>query len=128
MNDVYISKNFKLWEFQCKDGSCLVKVDEGLVEKLQQLRDHFKKPIIINSGYRTESYNKRIGGAKKSQHVLGKACDVRIDGVEIKDIAEKAIELGFTGIGIYEKKGFCHLDVRDRVVNSVGRRYDIWSL
>lgn len=110
MNNIQISNNFKLKEFQCKDGSQLVKIDSQLLQKLQKLRDSICKPIIINSGYRTESYNKKVGGAKKSYHMQGKAVDIRVNGMKPKEIAKIAEKKGFTGIGIY--KNFTHLDIR----------------
>lgn len=110
MNNIQISNNFKLKEFQCKDGSQLVKIDSELLHKLQKLRDSMGKPVIINSGYRTPEYNKTVGGAKKSYHMQGKAVDIRINGLKPEEIAKIAEKTGFTGIGIY--KSFTHLDIR----------------
>jgi uncharacterized protein YcbK (DUF882 family) len=115
MNNIKISNNFNLQEFQCKDGSCMVKVDERLLEKLQQLRDRFNKPIQIVSAYRTPDYNKKVGGAAKSQHMEGKAADIKINGVTPMQVALEAVKLGFHGIGVYTHDGnyFTHVDVRD---------------
>jgi len=44
-----------------------------LANNLQVLRNHLGKSISINSGYRSPSHNKKIGGAKASQHLLGTA-------------------------------------------------------
>jgi zinc D-Ala-D-Ala carboxypeptidase len=110
MNNVRISTNFKLYEFECKDGSHLVKVDENLVEKIQKLRDYLGKPIIVVSGYRTPEYNKLIGGAPKSQHMQGKAADIKVTGVSPYEVAKAAKTIGFNGIGIYPT--FTHIDVR----------------
>ena len=110
MNNIQISKNFKLKEFQCKDGSQLVKIDSELLHKLQKLRDSIGKPIIINSGYRTPEYNKKVGGAKNSHHMKGQAVDIRISGLKPEEIAKIAEKVGFTGIGIY--RNFTHLDIR----------------
>lgn len=110
MNNIQISKNFKLKEFQCKDGSQLVKLDSQLLHKLQQLRDVIGKPIIINSGYRTKEYNKRVGGSPNSQHLKGKAADIKVKGISPEELARKAQEVGFDGIGIY--KTFIHVDTR----------------
>lgn len=112
MNNIQVSKNFKLREFQCKDGSQLVKVDSQLLNKLQQLRDLIKKPIIITSGYRAPAYNKRVGGASGSQHLLGKAADIKVSGISQNQLAKLAEQVGFNGIGIY--KTFVHVDVRFR--------------
>ena len=107
-----LSANFKVSEFACKDGSDTVFIDTELVDILQKIRDKFGKPVIINSAFRNDSYNNKIGGAKYSQHQYGKAADIRIDGVTPKDIASFAetllVETG--GIGIYNT--FVHIDVR----------------
>lgn len=42
---------------------------------LEPIRKKYNKPIIITSGYRSDQLNKRIGGAKNSDHVYGQACD-----------------------------------------------------
>ena len=110
MNNFKISKNFKLREFQCKDNSCLVKVDSKLLDKLQKLRDRIKKPIIINSGFRTEEWNKKVGGSPRSQHLQGKAVDIMVYGMKPTELAKYAEEIGFDGIGTY--KNFIHVDVR----------------
>lgn len=97
-------------EFECKDGTHTVKLDSSLLYKLQKLRDEIGKPIIVTSGYRTKEYNNKIGGAKNSQHMLGKAADIKINGLSPDEIAIIAEKIGFGGIGIY--KTFVHLDVR----------------
>ena len=48
-----ISNNFSVCEFACKDGNDKVLIDTDLVQILQKIRDHFLKPIVVNSGYRT---------------------------------------------------------------------------
>jgi len=47
---------------------------------LQPVRDHFGKPVAINSGFRSRELNKAIGGAKDSQHMRGEAADIRVIG------------------------------------------------
>lgn len=52
-----------------------------LAEKIfQPIREHFGVPIYISSGYRSAALNKKIGGAKNSQHCLGQAIDIDMDG------------------------------------------------
>ena len=97
-------------EFECKNGTHTVKLDSLLLYKLQKLRDTTERPIIVTSGYRTKEYNKKVGGSPKSQHMLGKAVDIKINGLTPDEIAIKAEKIGFGGIGIY--KTFVHLDVR----------------
>lgn len=114
MNNLNVSKNFKLYEFECPDGSHLVKVHSKLVLLLQMLRDAIGKPINVISGYRSYPYNKVIGGAPKSQHLDGKAADISVVGMDAKTLAILAENMGFTGIGIYTHNGnnFVHCDIR----------------
>jgi zinc D-Ala-D-Ala carboxypeptidase len=52
-----------------------------LAEKIfQPIRDHFGVPIHVSSGYRSAALNKKIGGAKNSQHLTGEAMDIDMDG------------------------------------------------
>ena len=56
-------------------------------EIAQPLRDHFGKPVRINSGYPSPALNEAIGGSKKSQHSKGEALDLEIDGVSNMEVA-----------------------------------------
>lgn len=47
---------------------------------LQPLRDHMKQSIRVNSGYRSEELNKKVGGSKTSQHRKGEAADISCNG------------------------------------------------
>lgn len=108
-----VSKNFKVKEFACKDGSDPIFISPDLVEVLQKIRDHFGKAVTINSAYRTPTHNKKEGGATHSQHLYGTAVDIRISGVTPKQVADYAEKLlsGRGGIGIYSN--FTHVDVRE---------------
>ena len=77
-----LSKNFCAYEFACNDKSDEFKVATELVETLQQIRDHFGKPVLISSAYRTPAYNISIGGSSRSQHCLGTAADIHIAGID----------------------------------------------
>lgn len=107
-----LSPHFKVREFACSDGTDTVFVSPALVEVLEKVRTHFGKPVTINSGYRTETKNKSVGGAAYSQHKYGLAADIHIDGVTPKQIASYVETLlpNTGGIGIY--KTFTHIDVR----------------
>ena len=109
---ISLSPHFKVWEFACHDGSDTVFVSPALVEVLEKIRVHFGKPVIVSSGYRTESHNEKSGGAAYSRHKYGMAADITISGVAPADIAAYAETLlsGRGGIGIYRR--FCHVDVR----------------
>jgi len=106
-----VSPNFKIKEFKCKDGSDEILLDSSFViEKLQAIRDHFGKPVIINSAYRTPEYNKKVGGATNSYHMKGMAFDIRITGIELDDICKFAQSIGVLGIIRYNS--FVHVDAR----------------
>ena len=109
---INISGDFKVKEFACKDGSDKVLVDDGLVELLQMIRDHFQKPVFISSAYRTERHNRAVGGSPRSQHLLGKAADIVVSGVLPLEVAQYAEFLldGYGGVGLYNN--FTHVDVR----------------
>lgn len=65
------------------------------IENLKQLadnifepiREHFKSPIYISSGYRSQALNSAIGGSMNSQHSRGMAIDIDMDGTSIKNSA-----------------------------------------
>lgn len=116
-----LTTNFTKQEFECRDGSAMPsEVLENvklLAKELQVLRDFVGKKITINSGYRSKAYNATLKGASpKSQHLLGKAADIVIEGMTPKQVAaaiEKLIADGKMkqgGIGVY--KTFTHYDIR----------------
>tara|TARA_Y100001963_G_scaffold76935_1_gene106681 strand:- start:8378 stop:8848 length:471 start_codon:yes stop_codon:yes gene_type:complete len=54
---------------------------------LQPIRDHYKKPVRITSGYRSPDLCEAIGSSKSSQHAKGQAADFEITGVDNFDLA-----------------------------------------
>ena len=110
MNDLQVSENFRLREFECKDGSHQVVLHSELLRRLQDLRSALGRPVYITSGYRNREHNARVGGSPNSYHLRGMAADIRVPGVNTRDLAAAAREAGFRGIGIYNS--FVHVDVR----------------
>ena len=113
-----LSTNFKSTEFDCHGSGCCTqtKVDDKLVQYLQQIRNHFGKPVNVSSGYRCETHNKNIGGATGSRHSKGQAADIYISGVTPAEIAKYAESIGILGIGLYETDAdghFVHVDTRE---------------
>jgi len=118
-----VSANFYLDEFDCKDGtpvpvSLVANVEELAREVLQRIRDKWKAPLLITSGYRTLSWNRAVGGAKSSTHLDATGCDVR--PVYLSDVHKlhelvlamwKGRELPALG-GLGEYKSWIHCDTR----------------
>lgn len=112
--NLYIMQNFKVKEFACRDGSDVIIIDGRLVSFLQKAREHFGVPVIITSAYRTESYNRKVGGAKNSYHVKGQAADHHAKGkVDLFELAGFYESIGCLGIIVYPNSGFLHIDTRE---------------
>lgn len=108
----YISKNFRVREFRCQDGSDVVFIESDLVDILQKIRDHFGKAVTITSAFRTASHNKKVGGATYSQHCYGKAADIKVSEVAPSKVAEYVETLMPNTGGIGRYSTFTHVDVR----------------
>lgn len=107
-----LSKHFNESEFQCKCCG-VVKIDQVLVDKLEQVRVIYNKPMNILSGYRCPHHNAEVGGVDNSYHMKGMAADISCDTNTNRYFLLKAImEVGFNRIGIY-KQGFIHVDIGD---------------
>ena len=110
-----IGQHFKVREFACKDGSQAVFIDSYLVSILDILRNRVGKPVIVNSGYRTPTRNKEVGGAKYSYHIRGMAADIRVNGMSAKEIANELntiVPPDECGIIVY--KSWVHIDTRTK--------------
>jgi len=107
-----ISPHFDREEFQCPDGCGFDTVDSKLIDILELLRQAFSSPVTITSGCRCDAHNKVVGGGKHSQHKLGRAADVVVEGVPATVVQEWFLDnYPFTfGMGRYED--FTHLDSR----------------
>ena len=115
-----LTKNFSLHEFKCRDGSDVPEEHmdnvRELAENLQVLRDHIQKPITVISGYRSPKYNKKIDGAKRSQHLLAKAGDLIVKGMSPDEVKAEIVQLikegkmKKGGVSLYTY--FTHYDVR----------------
>lgn len=117
-----MTEHFSREEFRSKDGAFFPKYAQEnlqvLAEQLEVIREHFNAPVTINSGYRSEAHNAKIGGEPNSQHLLGKAADIVVEGISPDDVADaieflidsKMIKQG--GLGRYTT--FTHYDIRGK--------------
>lgn len=111
-----MNKYFKRKEFACKCGECgFDAVDAELLDLATVIREHFGRPMTITSACRCEAYNKKVGGASKSQHRLGKAIDFNIKDLspqEVQKVLDEIFPKDKYGLGY--GKTFTHIDVRDK--------------
>lgn len=111
-----ISTNFKTHEFHCHGNGCCqeTQIDTELVKILQKVRDHFGKPVHINSAYRCPTHNSRVGSGWNSQHRYGRAADFYVEGVAPLEVAKYLESIGVKGLGLYEGNdgNFVHADTR----------------
>lgn len=124
------TKNFTLNEMRCKDGT-FPKDMAPLIKhanRMQALRDWYRKPMIVNSWYRSPSHNAKVGGVKNSRHLTGEACDISLPKEFHTFTAARKQEWvynmstkwhkicgGGGGFGIYDT--FMHIDSRPNYTN-----------
>jgi len=127
MKPYFLTRNFQYKEFWSSDIKLGFKSIEPpvrlfdniliMANELQKVRDYIESPIIITSGYRTPVWNAYVGGVKKSYHLYGKACDIKVIGIPLQDLAiYVAFLTSFRGYGINLAKGFLHIDMRPQLM------------
>ena len=104
-------KYFKLEEFDSPDEPGSGKhMHKEILHMLDAVRKDYGKPIKINSGYRTEIRNKKIGGVADSSHLKGLAADISCgNSFDRFKLLNLLLEVGFNRIGI--AKSFIHVDI-----------------
>jgi zinc D-Ala-D-Ala carboxypeptidase len=95
-----LSANFTLKELTKSDTATRLNLDNNpdettienlkllCQEVLQPIREHFGKSVTVNSGFRSPESNAAVGGSKTSDHCLGRAADIEIDGVPNPELAQ----------------------------------------
>ena len=84
IKDIQLSPHFRLSEFlnlgkypdNIPSMQAMVNMTYGCLTLLEPARQ-LVGPLIINSGYRNEEVNRKVGGVKSSQHLTGQAADIR---------------------------------------------------
>ncbi|MBX3597156.1 MAG: DUF882 domain-containing protein [Rhizobiaceae bacterium] len=91
------------------DVACL---KPSLVRVLRTIERRFGKRVVITSGYRSPTYNRRVRGARNSQHMYCAAADVVVPGVSKFELASFARSMkGRGGVGTYCHTDAVHIDV-----------------
>jgi uncharacterized protein YcbK (DUF882 family) len=70
------------------DAPVIDKLRTLCMNVLEPIREHFNRPIFINSGFRCLRLNRAIGSKDNSQHLKGEAADIEIPGLDNRDLAE----------------------------------------
>lgn len=110
-----MAKYFSEDEMVCKccgEGADLI--NPVLLEKLDALREKWGAPIWVSCMYRCYFHNLEVGSFPGSQHELGNAADIYVDG-DWYDFRDCVLESElFTGVGEYPpgEGEFIHVDVR----------------
>jgi uncharacterized protein YcbK (DUF882 family) len=96
-------------------------IDVGLLDLLHRLGATLQTsaPYHIISGYRSPVTNASLranggthtGVASKSLHMVGKAIDIRVPDVPLKELRQAAVSLKGGGVGYYPDLNFVHVDV-----------------
>lgn len=114
LNDALVAINHFLRDFRTGDEA---DMDPELLDLLHTVYSETgsRGQFEIISAYRSPKTNQMLrsrsnGVAKRSQHLLGKAIDVRLTDVPIETIRKVAYDLGVGGIGFYSRSNFVHLD------------------
>ena len=81
---------------------------------LEQVRAVIKKPIIINSAFRSKAVNDAVGSKDTSQHRIGCAADIRVPGMTPKEVVETIMktDIGYDQL-IREFDSWTHISVPD---------------
>lgn len=94
-----------------------IKVDSNLVRKFYDIQNEFGRPLKIVWGFRDQKTNRKIGGAKNSAHLYGKALDIVLDSAskeDIKRLIRISSNLGILGIGVYRDSRTIHIDIDEK--------------
>lgn len=113
MEMVMATNYFAPSELLCKCGraSCDAPkvVTTDLLSKLNQLREKFGGPIIVNDALRCARHNAEVGGVNDSEHMTGQAADLRVDNsTDRLKLVKAAVEI-FNRVGV--GKTFLHVGV-----------------
>ncbi|MCY0095155.1 YcbK family protein [Hoeflea ulvae] len=83
-----------------------------LVRVLKTIEGHYKRPVVVTSGYRSPKHNRRVGGASGSRHTSCEAADIQVEGVSKWQLAKYLRTMpGRGGVGTYCHTESVHIDI-----------------
>lgn len=110
------TKNFKVSEFTCKCGCGTNNIDQRVINIAQKIREEVGEAVRVNSGYRCEKHNARVGGIKGSFHTKGLAADLSssVGAIKLFEAVKKLKDAGqlqdLEYCILYKRKNFIHID------------------
>ncbi len=94
------------------DGVDVACLKPALVRVLKQVEHHYGRNVVITSGYRSPSRNKKARGAENSLHMYCSAADIQIEGVSKWELASYLRSMsGRGGVGTYCYTQSVHIDI-----------------
>jgi uncharacterized protein YcbK (DUF882 family) len=118
------------WSREATDEDGLTAIHRAnlvvLFSKMDQIRDHFKKSIIVHVAYRPSKYNEQVKGAKKSAHLEGMAVDFHVSGLDSDDVRKEIIDhklLESLGLRMENLPNTNWVHIDTRAVPEGGNRY-----
>ncbi|MEX0347164.1 MAG: D-Ala-D-Ala carboxypeptidase family metallohydrolase [Rhizobiaceae bacterium] len=104
-----LAPNGLLTQREGVDVACL---KPALVRVLKKVERHYGKRVVVTSGYRSPTYNRRARGARNSLHMYCAAADVQVEGVTKWELAKYLRSMpGRGGVGTYCHTKSVHVDV-----------------
>jgi uncharacterized protein YcbK (DUF882 family) len=122
-----MTPHFSKESVACKCG-CGLLPEQPFMNRIEMLRNSCGFPLVVTSGARCPSYNAKVSSTgENGPHTTGRAIDLGVSRKQAYTVVKKALELGFTGIGIQQKGAsrFIHIDDLADAPNQP--RPTIWS-
>jgi subtilisin family serine protease len=113
-----LSANFKVRELAARrldrptEKAAYARISPELVEGLQSIREAVGGAVTIVSGYRYPALNEDVDGAGQSQHMAGRAADIKSSAKQPLDLARIALDVLGRDIGLGLGRTSLHVDVR----------------
>lgn len=104
------------WMLRDVQAQQYVRMDPQLIAILDWTQRYlaaygYTGPLHILSGFRSKQTNQRTeGAARNSQHLYGKAVDIRVPGLSVEYLGKLMAWLSQGGVGVYARNGFVHID------------------